>query len=900
MTDKSFSKLSVQEFHLRLTKAIKDDAHNLYKQKAEITKVENLIEHSPLKFLRERPDIVIYSKLKPLGLYEAFCEYAGQSLTKVQSYTLSKVIELEYKLVVPRIMLPLSVTESFVLYDETRSKIVSNILGSHSPAGMYDTVLNRLVQQSKSKIPVPTGLVIGQMDNDQVLGKTHDQKLFNKQHLSIVNANCHIVVDSHDKYQYSKESYPGNTIYRDLTEAEIKTKLPETLNSYKGCHRSTRAKSINIAVNHLKSKQSHAVLDNLYLGLESDLRDKKVCQVCNYLASSDVGRKCPSCGNILKLVTEEMIYTKFKNVAGDRLDCRYFPGSGFDPQTKTESKTSCVLPGDPDILPPTKKENIASILNTCGHRAGVNQVLGSISDQELPDGRYSFWVGNDLYIFIIARELCKSTFTHVPCMQAFKGLERLKLHIEDCSSEMGVEVDPVYKIPELENCIFTFGWALMVDGLWHLEFNSAMRIHDRILKPVFGNCLAQLFGRRSPKAIENFYMAKDHHKGNFDLEIIYLGGKFLLIKTFMEQTPPPYSADKYFKWITEVKNQYILFLNQLVMGVLESYFQLKEGIKSGDDDMLMAGLMELEKIFFFKKSNRNYQQCAAYRAGDLIKMPEEMRKRRIAYQTTDATAYNSVHIRDEQSEDLISEKDKSEDDKKSLFEKQGQYPGARQGHDACLEQLIKRSKKGGKITNMDARGWNTEFRTMRSNIGLRKKMERDLGNNFHSHGIHVRLNLAEIVMFETLLIKKGWLESPEERRANFLNLDQDKELSADLINFWAKCGVNRDLGVTQLVKNERVEFIDVCALAIENDEKLKDKKSMLRDLPKLIGDINQENPAKTILEQHFEQEIRNCKKVATIANFYDHILQIVTDQSEDISWSENESDTEDNIHMDPI
>ena len=125
-------------------------------------------------------------------------------------------------------------------------------------------------------------------------------------------------------------------------------------------------------------------------------------------------------------------------------------------------------------------------------------------------------------------------------------------------------------------------------------------------------------------------------------------------------------------------------------------------------------------------------------------------------------------------------------------------------------------------------------------------------------------------------------------------------MSADLINFWAKCGVNRDLGVTQLVKNERVEFIDVCALAIENDEKLKDKKSMLRDLPKLIGDINQENPAKTILEQHFEQEIRNCKKVATIANFYDHILQIVTDQSEDISWSENESDTEDNIHMDPI
>ena len=73
---------------------------------------------------------------------------------------------------------------------------------------------------------------------------------------------------------------------------------------------------------------------------------------------------------------------------------------------------------------------------------------------------------------------------------------------------------------------------------------------------------------------------------------------------------------------------------------------------------------------------------------------------------------------------------------------------------------------------------------------------------------------------------------------------------------------------------------------------------MIRDLPKLIGDINQENPAKVILEEHFEQEIRNSKKVATIANFYEHIVQIVTDQSEENSWSENELDTEDSFQID--
>ena len=40
-----------------------------------------------------------------------------------------------------------------------------------------------------------------------------------------------------------------------------------------------------------------------------------------------------------------------------------------------------------------------------------------------------------------------------------------------------------------------------------------MRIHELILKPLFGDKLANLFGRQSPKAIDNFYQATSHHKG---------------------------------------------------------------------------------------------------------------------------------------------------------------------------------------------------------------------------------------------------------------------------------------------------------------------------------------------------------------------------------------------------
>ena len=54
-------------------------------------------------------------------------------------------------------MLPLSVSESYILYDESRSKIVANFNGTHSPGGKYDCVLDRLVKQASSSIDVPPG-----------------------------------------------------------------------------------------------------------------------------------------------------------------------------------------------------------------------------------------------------------------------------------------------------------------------------------------------------------------------------------------------------------------------------------------------------------------------------------------------------------------------------------------------------------------------------------------------------------------------------------------------------------------------------------------------------------------------------------------------------------------------
>ena len=108
-------------------------------------------------------------------------------------------------------------------------------------------------------------------------------------------------------------------------------------------------------------------------------------------------------------------------------------------------------------------------------------------------------------------------YTHVPCIQAYKVLDRITGHIEECNVPMTFELDPMYKIPELKDTLYTFGWAIIIDGLWHLEFNASMRIHQRIMQPVFGDDFATLFGRKTPKAIQNFLKATDHHRGNFVL-----------------------------------------------------------------------------------------------------------------------------------------------------------------------------------------------------------------------------------------------------------------------------------------------------------------------------------------------------------------------------------------------
>ena len=252
-----FSHLSVQAYHEQLALAMKEDSLALLHDKEDLQHPHTLVKHTPVQFLKDRPLIVVYSVTKPLGLFEHFMKNGGKTLSKPQAYAIAKVIEIKYKIIHPTIMLPLSVSEITTVYDATRSKVVVDLLGSVSPGGMYGTVANRLMKLASNPVAVPSGLVLTQHDNSQVLGATHESKVYNKQKLSLINANCHIVCDSDNYYQYLPRSYPGHSMYRDLSEEEIKESIPNIFESYKPVYRAARAQSALFTIKHLESEKSH-------------------------------------------------------------------------------------------------------------------------------------------------------------------------------------------------------------------------------------------------------------------------------------------------------------------------------------------------------------------------------------------------------------------------------------------------------------------------------------------------------------------------------------------------------------------------------------------------------------------------------------------------------------------
>ena len=193
---------------------------------------------------------------------------------------------------------------------------------------------------------------------------------YNKQKLSIINANSHIVCDDSDNYQYHPSSYPGHTVYRDLTTTEVELELPKALDRYRTCYRATRQSGMEASMEHLTSSLSHRPLTELLRSMKSELSGKKMCNLCSKVHPPNVSRKCDSCPGTVSVISDDLIFEQFLSEVrrrGQELEVRYYPGTGFKAKETPDSGQK-VIPGDPDLLPPTTRENIAVLMNTAGNR----------------------------------------------------------------------------------------------------------------------------------------------------------------------------------------------------------------------------------------------------------------------------------------------------------------------------------------------------------------------------------------------------------------------------------------------------------------------------------------------------------------------------------------------------
>ena len=126
---------------------------------------------------------------------------------------------------------------------------------------------------------------------------------------------------------------------------------------------------MEVTIDYLLSGNCHRPLTKLLKSMRSDLLDKKICRTCKTVCMANV-KKCVSCSGTLCAISEDLVFENFVSDAsnlGHDVDVRFYPGTGFNATNNPEQNVR-LIPGDPDSLPPTTRENIAVLMNKAGNR----------------------------------------------------------------------------------------------------------------------------------------------------------------------------------------------------------------------------------------------------------------------------------------------------------------------------------------------------------------------------------------------------------------------------------------------------------------------------------------------------------------------------------------------------
>lgn len=290
-------------------------------------------------------------------------------------------------------------------------------------------------------------------------------------------------------------------------------KISEMFAECSSISREKRIMSIDGCIKHISSAESYSpVLEKL----ESCKKNvgKKMCSSpgCEGIFLPANITKCWQCkqANLTTLSEAMCQNTFFNSPDGTKVaEKRYAVDKLMNPCNTQNMDGEKVSPGLPIFHAPTTMEKCGNILNELCNRFNVKPFA--------KDGnRSNIIVGCDNCPFPLINKLATNTFLHMNCQENIyaENEDAIKAHEEECNKSVCSETVTSESLSRNDVKSFmigrdswkrTFGCVLLHSGDLHIEINSGKYILNKLLKPLCGKDLAEVFGRRSEKSFQYFY-----------------------------------------------------------------------------------------------------------------------------------------------------------------------------------------------------------------------------------------------------------------------------------------------------------------------------------------------------------------------------------------------------------
>ena len=156
-----------------------------------------------------------------ISLLKTICKMKDPIKDK-NAYLLAKIVEQIYFAKHSRLLLPLWVRESILLYSMTSSKILASFEDATTPSGSYWILICTLDEGASKSIPFPEGTARVAFDNNQIIGKTYSIRADNKVPASIMTTTLYAQISDKELQQKKGNSPPPTGCGKNLM-IKIKT-----------------------------------------------------------------------------------------------------------------------------------------------------------------------------------------------------------------------------------------------------------------------------------------------------------------------------------------------------------------------------------------------------------------------------------------------------------------------------------------------------------------------------------------------------------------------------------------------------------------------------------------------------------------------------------------------------